>query len=64
MCTRLRQFRQSAGRFGSDEKAVSATEYAILLSLLVLVCMAAIQGIGSRMINLYTAIDGSLPEGF
>ena len=57
------QLRKLGTRFRNDESAVSATEYAILLALIVLVCMATIQGIRSRVINLYGAIDGSLPEG-
>jgi pilus assembly protein Flp/PilA len=53
-----------AGRFSREEDGPTATEYAILLALLILVCVAAIGGIGGRVINLYTAIDASLPEGF
>ncbi|TWT43853.1 Flp/Fap pilin component [Phycisphaerae bacterium RAS1] len=51
-------------RFLRDEDGPTATEYAILLAMLVLVAVAAIQGIGSRMMNIYQNIDGSLPEGF
>lgn len=54
----------SGTRFAVEQDAVSATEYAILLALLVLVCVAAIGGIGARVINIYTAIDNSMPEGF
>ena len=60
----LTKMRIGAARLLHEDDAVSATEYAILLSLLVLVCVAAIGGIGSRMMNVYAAIDDSLPEGF
>lgn len=49
-------------RLGRDEHAVSATEYAILLALIVLVSVAAIQGIGSRVINVYNEIQASIPD--
>ena len=51
-------------RLAAEEEAVTATEYAILLSLLILVCVVAIGGIGGRVINLYSAIDEAMPEGF
>lgn len=49
-------------RFLREEEAVSATEYAVLLSLIVLVSIAAIGGIGARVINLYNAIDTAIPD--
>lgn len=51
-------------RFCREEDGPTATEYAILLAMLILVAVAAIQGIGSRMMNIYQNIDSSLPEGF
>lgn len=51
-------------RFFHEEEAVSATEYAVLLSLIVLVSIAAIGGIGSRVINIYNIIDDAMPDGF
>lgn len=51
-------------RFVRDDSGPTAVEYAILLALLVLVAVAAIGGIGSRVINIYNMIDGAMPEGF
>jgi Flp pilus assembly pilin Flp len=45
-----------------DETAVSATEYAVMLALIVLVAMAIIQAIGSDMMNIYANIDGVMPD--
>ena len=50
-----------ARTFVVSEDGVSATEYAILLALIVLVAMGAIQGIGERMMNIYENIDSSVP---
>lgn len=48
-------------RLAADDEAVSATEYAILLALLVLVAVVAIRGIGERMYNIYENIDAVMP---
>lgn len=58
----LKNMRQLARRFIRDESGPSSTEYAVLLAMLVLVSMAAIQGIGSRVVNIYTAIDNTIPN--
>nr|NIL99015.1 Flp family type IVb pilin [Planctomycetales bacterium] len=42
------------------EDGPSATEYAILLALLILVAVAAIGGIGSRVYNIYQNIDSTV----
>ncbi len=45
-----------------QESGPSATEYAILLAVLVLVAVAAIRGIGERVFNIYLHIDGVMPN--
>ncbi len=50
-------------RFCVEENGPSATEYAIMLALIVLVAAAAIQGVGARIINIYQNIDGAIPNG-
>ena len=56
-----RKLLNTAGRFAREEDGPSATEYAILLTLLVLVAVAAIRGIGERMYNIYDYIDSVMP---
>ena len=58
----LLQLKQKAHRFLWDAEAVSATEYAIMLALIVLGSMAVIQMIGEDFEVIYTNIDDSLPE--
>lgn len=59
--TRLKGICRRLARLGRDDDAVSAVEYAILLALIVLVSVAAIQGIGSRVINVYERIEVAIP---
>jgi len=44
-----------------QEDGTSATEYAILLGVIVLVAAAAIQGIGTRMYAIYQSVDSVMP---
>lgn len=53
------------GRFGlwwNEEDGVSATEYAIMLALIVVVSMAVIQSIGSNFQRLYLTIANTIDE--
>jgi Flp pilus assembly pilin Flp len=50
-------------RLLAEEDGPTATEYAILLAMLVLVAVASIRGIGERMYNIYLAIDSTMPDG-
>lgn len=45
-----------------DCKAVSATEYAVMLALIILVAAGSIQLIGSKFLNLYTLIANSVGD--
>ena len=53
-----------AHRFLTEESGPSATEYAMLLALLVLGAMASIGGIGSSMQTIYTTIATSVDSAF
>jgi len=44
-------------RFASEERAVSATEYAILLALIVLVAAGAIMGVGQGVSRNFVEIS-------
>lgn len=52
---------RTLSRLLREEDGPSATEYAILLALLVLVAMVAIRGIGERMFAIYQAINATMP---
>ncbi len=57
----LRSFLAAARRFGREDDGPSATEYAILLAVLVLVAVASMRGIGERMYNIYVEVDAVMP---
>lgn len=48
-------------RLWQEEAGPTATEYAILLALLILVAVAAIMGIGERMMNIYVNVNDAVP---
>lgn len=48
--------------FARDEAGPSATEYAILLAVLILGSMGVIQSIGGSFRNIYLVIVGKIPE--
>lgn len=52
-----------ARSFVASQDGVSATEYAIMLALIVLVAAGTIHSIGDRMMNIYDNIDDAMPEG-
>lgn len=60
--TNLGKVAAVARRFLVAEDGPTATEYAILLALIVIVAAAAIQGIGARVINLYSNIETAIPN--
>jgi Flp pilus assembly pilin Flp len=51
-------------RFTTDESGPTATEYAILLALIILGSIGIIGSIGGKFAVLYSIITGALPEGF
>lgn len=48
--------------FLMDEDGPSATEYAILLALIILVSVVAIQSVGESFSGIYYAIADQIPE--
>ncbi len=62
MTYRLKWWRETLGRFAGEAEAVSATEYAILLAVLILGSMGVIQSIGQSFQGLYLVIAGKIPD--
>ena len=58
---RKNSIKKRSRRLAFEERAASATEYAILLALLVLVAVAAIRGIGESMQAIYENIETVMP---
>ncbi len=47
--------------FFRSEDGPTATEYAVMLALIIAVSLVAISGIGNTVTSIFTNIDGSLP---
>ena len=49
--------------FIQSEDGPTATEYAVMLALIIVVCLGAITGIGQTVETIFSNIDNSLPTG-
>jgi pilus assembly protein Flp/PilA len=45
------------------EDGPTATEYAVMLALIIVVCLAAITGIGNTVSTIFSNVDAALPTG-
>ena len=59
----MAQIRLLAGRFLKSEDGPTATEYAVMLALIIMVALGAITGIGVKVESVFTNIDNQLPTG-
>ena len=50
-------------RFLVSEDGPTATEYSVMLALIIVVCIAAISGIGETVSTTFTNVDNGLPTG-
>lgn len=48
-------------RFLASEDGPTAVEYAVMLALIVVVCLTAIQNIGTAANNTFTQVGNALP---
>jgi pilus assembly protein Flp/PilA len=51
-------------RFARSEEGPTATEYAIMLALIVVVSISVVMSIGNRISGLYVIIEDAMPQGF
>ncbi len=49
--------------FLRSEDGPTVTEYAVMLALIIVVCMAGITLIGNKVKSIFTTITGGLPTG-
>lgn len=52
-----------AGVFLKSEDGPTATEYAVMLALIIVVALGAISGIGVTLDSIFTNLDSQLPTG-
>ena len=56
----MKKFAQKVKRFLKSEDGPTAVEYAVMLALIVIVCLTAIQAIGSNASNAFNDIATEL----
>ncbi len=49
-------------RFCHEDQAATAVEYAVLLAAIILVCVAAIQGVGQSTNDLFELARDNMPD--
>ena len=50
-------------RFVKEENGPTATEYAVMLALIIIVALGAITGLGTTVDGIFTTVDTALPTG-
>ena len=56
----MKKFAQKVQRFLVSEDGPTAVEYAVMLALIIIVCLTAIQSIGTNANATFTAVAGQL----
>ncbi len=59
----MQALRTRAKAFLVAEDGPTATEYAVMLALIIVVCIGAISGIGNTVSNIFSTVDAGLPTG-
>lgn len=54
------QFTSSVKRFLVSEDGPTAVEYAVMLALIIVVCLTAIQAVGTNASSTFTNVSGQL----
>ena len=49
--------------FLQSEDGPTATEYAVMLALIIIIALGAIGGLGTTVSGIFTSVDTSLPTG-
>lgn len=59
----MQNFVNLAKNFLKSEDGPTATEYAVMLALIIIVALGAITGLGTTVSGIFTNVDSSLPSG-
>ncbi|HWL94152.1 MAG TPA: Flp family type IVb pilin [Phycisphaerae bacterium] len=47
--------------FLKDEEGATATEYAVMLALIIVVCIAGVSALGEKVSDIYVDIESAMP---
>jgi pilus assembly protein Flp/PilA len=59
----MSNFLTRAKSFLRSEDGPTATEYAVMLALIIIVALGAITGLGTTVSGIFTSVDSQLPTG-
>ena len=59
----MKNFMQRTKTFLKSEDGPTATEYAVMLALIIIVALGAITGLGTTVETIFTDVDTALPTG-
>jgi pilus assembly protein Flp/PilA len=59
----MRQFAKSVVKFVKAEEGPTAVEYAVMLALIIVVCIAAITTLGQGANTTFEGVGAALPAG-
>jgi pilus assembly protein Flp/PilA len=59
----MNSFANRVKNFLKSEDGPTATEYAVMLALIIIVALGAITGLGTTVDAIFTNVDSSLPSG-
>jgi pilus assembly protein Flp/PilA len=59
----MKNFVHRAKTFLQSEDGPTATEYAVMLALIIIVALGAITGLGTTVETIFTDVDTALPTG-
>ena len=59
----MQSFAQKVQRFLVSEDGPTAVEYAVMLALIIIVCLTAIQAVGTNASTTFTNVAATLPTG-
>jgi pilus assembly protein Flp/PilA len=59
----MKSFLNRAKVFLKSEDGPTATEYAVMLALIIIVCLGAITGLGQTVSTVFGNVDASMPTG-
>lgn len=59
----MKAFLDRAKSFLRSEDGPTATEYAVMLALIIIVALTAITALGDKVNDIFTNVESALPDG-
>ena len=56
----MRKFTQAVVNFINDESGPTAVEYAVMLALIIVVCIASVTALGTSANNTFSKVGGTI----